>query len=202
MKDLNFEYFENIPFVKDIEYYTSQLMEKRSEIKAFKALVRKRNTEAQKSKSLLYPKADIVLGYKFFDECPDGAGSETRAQLNVSLNIFDGFRKDSDIENAALKVKQAENELIDLESRLKTELKNIYLDFEVSLEKMDVADDSRLEAGENLRITKLGFEKGIMTSTDILDAIYYLSRARFNYLDSRAEVFENYLEISRMVESL
>ena len=67
---------------------------------------------------------------------------------------------------------------------------------------MDVADKSRIEAQENLRITRLAFEKGILTSADLLDAIYYLSRARFKLVDSRITMFRNHFRILRMVETL
>jgi len=202
LKELEFNCFAEIPKVLDLDHYEFLLLKKRSEINALTSLRDALKIKIKSAKSSFYPRVDALAGYKYYDDCPEESGDEIRFQLNVSVNLFDGFQKNVVVGKARLDVEKASSDLIELKRNLKNALKNFLLDFDVSMKKLEVAKNSLMEAEENLRITKLSFEKGIVTSTDILDAIYYLSRARFNLLDSRVLIFKNDFYIARMIESL
>ena len=53
-----------------------------------------------------------------------------------------------------------------------------------------------------MRITDLAFKQGLATSSDLLDAIYYLSRARFNVIDAHRQVFGSHCQLLRLIEGL
>jgi len=201
---LDFGCFDGIPVLDDPARYQALLMENRSEIQALRCRVADFKIRVNSAKALFYPQLDLVTQYLSRDDGPgtSDAGEESRVMLRGTINLFDGFRKNRELAKACLDVDRVRADLTELEREMTTRLDNLFLDFGVSLKNMDVADKSRIEARENLRITRLAFEKGILTSADLLDAIYYLSRARFKLVDSRITMFKNHFRILRMVESL
>ena len=202
VNELEFACFDTLPVISDMSYYQPLLLKNRSEIRAMTALYDISKFQAKSARSSFYPKLDLVSGYKFYDDCPNGSGDETRIQLNLSVNLFDGFQKNETLKKAEVDTKRISFDLKDLKLRLENDLENLLLDVDVALKKLDVAQNSQAEAQEHFRVTQLAFKKGILTSTDILDAIYYLSNARFNLLDSRVQVFKSHFHIERMIEDL
>lgn len=201
---LDFHCFDRIPVLDDPARYQALLMENRSEIQALRCRVADFKIRVNSAKALFYPKLDLVSQYLTRDDGPatSDSGEESRVMLRGTINLFDGFRKNRELGKARLDVVKVQANLTELERQMTNRLDNFFLDFSVSLKNMDVADKSRIEAQENLRITRLAFEKGILTSADLLDAIYYLSRARFKLVDSRITMFRNHFRILRMVETL
>jgi outer membrane protein TolC len=159
----------------------------------------------QSARSALYPQVDLSTHYyntndEYWPAAGDEIEHEFAVQLQVSLNVFDGYRKYADINRARLDVRNAGYDVAELERELKTRLDNILLDVNVALQNLAVAQTSETEAQENLRITQLQFQKGVTTSTEILDAIAFLSRAQFNVIHARTQVFENHFHLTRMIE--
>ena len=110
------------------------------------------------------------------------------------------MKKDARLSQARLEEKKAGYDLRELKEDLKVRLKNTLLDLEVAFDNLAVAGSSEAEAEENLRVTDLTFKQGLATSTDILDAIYYLARARFNVIDAHRLVFSSYFQLQRLIE--
>jgi outer membrane protein TolC len=63
-----------------------------------------------------------------------------------------------------------------------------------------VARTGITQAEESLRVVELAFEEGVETATEVLDAIYFLSRARTNFITAKRTVFLNYYQIMRTIE--
>lgn len=203
-KELVFDRFKETLTLKPSDYYHTLLLKHRSEIRAQRSRVKEMDSRVSSAKSLFYPRLDLVSEYMTRDDGPGSSDSrdESRISLQVGINLFDGFQKNRIVGKARLDVARAKALLTELERRMKTRLDNLILEFEVSQKNMDVAEKNQSEATENLRITRLAFEKGIVAPADLLDAIYYLSRAGFKLVDSRFTLFKNHFRIQRMVEAL
>ena len=93
-------------------------------------------------------------------------------------------------------------DVMELKLDLKNQLQNVFEDKTVALKNLGVAKTSLKEAEENLRVTEASFKEGVATSTDILDAIYYLSRAKYNVINAKTQVFLNYFKLQRVIENL
>ncbi len=87
-----------------------------------------------------------------------------------------------------------------MKNLLVTDLDNLFIDFEVSLENVEVANRSIEQAKENLRITQMKYDEGLQRESDLLDAITNLSRAQYNYVAVIRTLFANYFQLTRMVE--
>ncbi len=70
----------------------------------------------------------------------------------------------------------------------------------MALKNLKVAESSISQADENLRITDISFKEGVETAADVLDAIFYLSRAKYNVINARNEVFLYYYRLVRITD--
>jgi outer membrane protein TolC len=70
----------------------------------------------------------------------------------------------------------------------------------VSLKNISVTRTGIAQAEESLRVVELSFEEGVETATEVLDAIYLLSRAKLNFISAKRTVFLNYYQILRTIE--
>ena len=68
-----------------------------------------------------------------------------------------------------------------VEDGIRMEVKNAFLDTDVSKKNIATARESLDQAQENYRLTNLQYQQQITTSTEVLDARTYLSQAQMNY---------------------
>jgi len=206
IEDINFQLLETIPDFQKYDFYKKEMYAVRSELKALKTVVQARQYGVDASKSSLYPKVDLSLRYSnaadSVNPYGDNEEDELRGQVNVNFNIFNGFQKYSNINKEKLEMRKSKMDVMELKLDLKNQLQNVFEDKTVALKNLGVARTSLKEAEENLRVTEASFEEGVTTSTDILDAIYYLSRAKYNVINAKTQVFLNYFKLQRVIENL
>ncbi|WP_273266115.1 TolC family protein [Flexistipes sinusarabici] len=206
IEDINFQLLETIPEFHKYDFYKEKMYAVRSELKALETVVQARQYSVGASKSSLYPKVDLSMRYSnsadSVNPYGDNEEDELRGQVNVSFNIFNGFQKYANINKAKLEMRKSKMDVMELKLDLKNQLQNVFEDKTVALKNLEVARTSLKEAEENLRVTEASFNEGIATSTDILDAIYYLSRAKYNVINARTQVFLNYFKLQRVIENL
>ncbi len=205
LEDLDFSEFSHIPDLGDQAKSEDLMMRNRSEIKALQGLVDAARKKVNIEQSDYYPKLNLEGSYLNYDDDyingnGDNSQDELRARLVLSMNLYKGFSDQADIAKARLEVRGLQYDLRELEDDMKTGLKNLYIDYKVSLENVSVAEQNIELAKENLRITQLKYDEGLQRESDLLDAITNLSRAQFNYVTVIRTVFEKHFNITRMVE--
>ena len=204
--ELDFSIFNDLPQTEAVEGYQRRLLANRSDLNALKMALDAAEMTVAASRASLYPRADISLGYSshtrdnFFLESFENSDDEVRCQAVISMNLFDGMKKYAATRQARLEQQKIKFDIRELEETLKTELENILLDMAVAHDNLAVAKAGTVEAKENLRITDLAFAQGIGTSTDVLDAIFGISRARFNQVTAYTEVFGAHFRLRRLLE--
>lgn len=204
---LDFSLFDQLPQRGDYKTYEVALLKNRSELNALKSAFGASGMTVQASRASLYPRADLSLGYSsytrddFFMDDFENSDDEVRCQAVISMNLFDGMKKYSRTGQAIMAQRKIGFDIAELEENLKTELKNTLINLDVAFDNLEVSRAGILEAQENIRVTDLGFNQGIGTSSDVLDAIFNLSRAKFNLISAYTEVFENDFRLQRLVEA-
>lgn len=204
---LLFHEFSTLPEVQDLKHYHALLKTNRSEIKALESLQSSQSYQTSSLRSAYYPSVDVSANYSRYGDdfvfgLEEEEEDEIRLTLDVTMNLFAGFRHDAQISRAKLEERQIADNIHELEKIFETELKNTYMDFDVARNNLEVAESSVAQAEENLRITDAAFKEGVETATDVLDAVLNLSRAKFNAIHSRSEVFAEYYRLMRIVEGL
>jgi outer membrane protein TolC len=205
LDQLTFAEFDQLPVLEDQQQYEQAMLENRSEIRVLQELAQALDAQVKAERARYAPSVDFIGSYrKYDDDFISGLGNnydeEVRGQVVLSINIFDGFAKSSQVSKAKLEAQGVRYDLAELENDLKTELKNLFLDFKVSSDNAAVVLANISQAEENLRVTRLSYQEGLATGTDLLDAIASLSRAHFTFVTATREVFANYYNITRAVE--
>jgi outer membrane protein TolC len=205
LEDLDFAEFKQVPPLINRDEYLDRMLVERSEIKTLESLIAATEARSEAEKSDYYPKVDLVgSGSRYDDAFIYGQGSEKekelRAQLNVSMNLFQGFTTEASVARAKLETRSTQYELAELKNDLTTELNNLYIDLKVSLENVLVAKRAIEQAEENLRITELKYNEGLERETDYLDAIFNLARSQYNQVAVLRTAFQNNFQLIRMVD--
>ncbi|MBW1990349.1 MAG: efflux RND transporter permease subunit, partial [Deltaproteobacteria bacterium] len=204
---LAFDEFAELPEAQPLAAYMDLMLEKRSELKALRTALSAAENTARARRGPLYPRVDVSgivsrAGQDFVLGQDEPHDNEVRATVGVTLNVFDGFADYARLSRARLEARAVSYDLAELKRSLSTSLGNIYLDYEVAVKNLEVARTALSQAEENLRITDIGFTEGVETATDVLDAVFFLSRARYNLVNARAQVFADYFRLQRMVEAI
>jgi outer membrane protein TolC len=181
------------------------MLSQRSELKVLESLAQSAEYSVNARYGNYYPQLDLVGRYRNYDDSYlNGQGEfsdeELRAELIMSFNLFNGFEDEAEIARAKAGVRSINYDLAELQDELKTTLKDILVDYEVSLANVDVAREDITYAEENLRITDLKYKEGVQRQIDLLDAVSNLTRAQSNYVAVVKSVFENYYRVIRMIE--
>ncbi|MBU0960233.1 MAG: TolC family protein [Proteobacteria bacterium] len=205
LEELSFNEFSLLPQVEEQEVCQEKMLTRRSELLALEGLTESASVQVKAEQGAYYPRLDMVGSYsRYDDDFINGEGEiteeELRAQMVLSMNIFDGFSRESTISRAKLTVREIQYDLAELKSTLTTDLANLFIDYRVSMANVEVAREDIRHAEENLRITQLKYKEGLQRESDLLDAVTNLSRARYNEVAVIRTVFENAFRITRMVE--
>lgn len=206
LEQISFSMFDTVPGEKDLAENRVIMLAERSEILALQKLLDANVRQTKAEKSEYYPKVDLVGSYSNYDnDLINGSGDinsdEFRAQLNVSLNLYQGGATRETVAKARLETRGLEYDLQELIDDLRTELQNLHIDFEVNLRNIEVALVGIEQARENLRVTRLKYSEGLQRESELLDAVANLSRAEFNYVAAVRTVFQNHFNIIRTVEA-
>lgn len=203
ISQIDFTVFDKLPLFSPFEKYKNRMYNKRSDILSLKAGVKKAGESKLLAQASYYPKVDLILGKRFtakdYSAFDSNGDDETRIQLKLGINLYDGMKKYRKIDKAELEQSRVKNQLLELKDSLSTSLENLLLDAKTAEKNLDVAKEGIKEAKENLRITELSFDKGVATATDVLDSIFYLSRARTNEIIAKAKIFETWFQVKRLI---
>jgi len=203
--EMDFTEFQTPPTLARQDSLEQQMLAVRSELKALESLARSAEYQVNAQYGDYYPQFDLVGRYrKYDDSLLNGQGEftdeEVRAELVMSLNLFRGFQDEAEIARAKANVRSLSYDLAERQEELKTILKNLLVDYQISLANVDVAREDITYAEENLRITDLKYKEGVQRQIDLLDAVSNLTRAQSNYVAVVKAVFENYYRVIRMIE--
>jgi outer membrane protein len=203
--ELRFEEFSILPELEAQEVCKEKMLNTRSELLALTGLAESASMLVKAEQGAYYPRLDLVGSYsRYDDDFINGNGEfsdeELRAQMVLSLNLFDGFSRESSITKARLTVRELQYDIEELKNSLTTDLANLFIDYRVSMENVEVAKEDIRHAEENLRITQLKYKQGLQRESDLLDAVTNLSRSRYNEVAVIRTVFENAFLATRMVE--
>lgn len=199
---LDFGAFAVLPDLGTYETLAPRMLAEKSELRILDLSKEMAEDSVIAAKSAYYPQADVSLSYgERADDygVSDNREEETRLQLTFGVNLFHGMKKPAVVERARLERDRFDHERNETVQDLETRLKNLLLDARVAKENLAVAKASVAEAKEHLRVSEFSYRQGIATATDLLDAIFYLSRARANHIVAINGYFDTVLRIRRLV---
>lgn len=203
LENLDLQAFEVLPQAVDMMALHQQLQENNRELKSLQSLIDAAQLERKAARDNFLPKADVVADYQrgedeLLIDDGDERDEQLSAQLRLSINLFNGFKDDADIQKARLAANRASYRYHEREHELLTELDNAQRDFELAINNLQVAKTNSQQAEENLRITRLAFDQGLTTSAELLDAIFFQTRADLNIIEARSAIFSAYFVMEQL----
>ena len=108
--------------------------------------------------------------------------------LSLSIPIFSNWNTEYSIESANVQLKNSNEDLLQLERQIKSDVKNALLDLETSRLQLDVSKKALLSAKESWEIKKESYNVGTVTYIDLqqtynnyLQALNSNIQAQYNY---------------------
>lgn len=203
---LDFSIFTALPTAIEAGQGKTLLLARNSSLLSLKETLTGASMQKKAAHAAYMPRLDLSATYNslYLDDYSFGSseisGDDVRFTASVSMNLFDGLKKEATISKAALSESALRHRLRELVNSLTTSFDNAILDRDVAIDNLEVARSGLDEAEENLRITDLAFSQGVATSSEVLDAIFNLSRARFNSISAQTDVFSTHFTLLRLME--
>lgn len=103
--------------------------------------------------------------------------------LGLSLNIpvFDGFLKNNRIQKNKIQVKQLEQSMTMAENSIDLEIRQSHINMNSAIENMNAQKENMALAQEVYDVTKIKYEEGIGSNSEVLDADTSLKESQTNY---------------------
>lgn len=101
--------------------------------------------------------------------------------VNLSVPIFQGFRKKYQVQQAQLTLETTQNGFRALEDAINLELKQAYTNLQNALEVLESQKESMALAEEVARVTRIKFQEGVGTNLEVVTAESSLREAQTNY---------------------
>jgi outer membrane protein len=141
------------------------------------------------ARSAYLPTMDAFGSYQFNSrEYPFGADNDAwLTGVNLKWQIFDGFRRDSELKRAQAGRSAAEEELTAKTSEIMLQIRESCLRREEAAKQRDVARQALLAAEETVRLLSRRFENSLATMLDLLDAQTALNQSRSKLVEAEAD---------------
>ncbi|MEO8583524.1 MAG: TolC family protein [Flavitalea sp.] len=151
------------------------------------------------AKSELYPSLSLTGGY-IAATIPNllTVTNAVNIGLGVQYNLASLWKNNSKVEQAeAREIQLQANEGL-LSDAIRLQVHQAYLDYTLSIKKIDTYKNAVDQAEENYKIVKNKYDNSLATTTDLLDADVAQLQTRLNYAFSRADASASY---SRLLKS-
>jgi|GEM_PF-533531 len=191
---------------RSYEELSTVALSKRSELRQLKAIERSYGYSAASVRGGYLPRIDVTASHSEYGDHADLDGRallydrENRVMISATWNLFSGFSTKHGVAQAKYGQDAAREQLKDTEQDVLLQLKEALEGYDVSLGKLEAAETAVMQAEENYRVTDSQFKERIATTTDLLDARFYLTRARSQSNNALYDVHLWSARIERAVE--
>jgi len=153
--------------------------------------IRQQREQLRIARSRYLPNVSAYFTNTWANPSPTAFGSSTNAwgriwQAGVlgAWPIFDGFQREGTIMQEKARLRQAQIGLVDAEETALFDLTRAILSMKDAEEFVQSQRLNLTRATEGLRLAEVGYEQGINTQVEVIDAQSALTTARVNYYQS------------------
>jgi outer membrane protein len=153
--------------------------------------IRQQREQLQIARSRYLPNLSGFFTNTWSSPSPTAFGSSSSAWGRIwqggiqgTWPIFDGFRREGDLLQQRALLRQAQIDLVDAEETAVYELTQALLSMKDAEEFVQSQRLNLTRATEGLRLAEVGYQQGINTQVEVIDAQSALTEARVNYYQS------------------
>jgi len=138
------------------------------------------------AKGKYLPKVDVLLTHGWANPDPHSItrlkwGHQWFTGVTVEMPVFDGFKRRGDTIKSRAELKKAKVKLLDAQEQALFEIQRAILSLHDADEFVDSQKMNLQRATEGLRLAKVGYDAGINTELEVIDARAANTRARSFY---------------------
>ena len=122
--------------------------------------------------------------------------------LNLSWNLFNGFRDRIGLQNAKIKAKSQDLFLQDTQNQLEGLIREKYQTFSIRMELVELEKQNVVAAEQNLQLQQDRYQIGSATFLEFRDAQLNLARAQITLIAARFQARITRLEIEQLIGNL
>ncbi len=185
---------------KDYNWWIETGLKERKEIKSFEKIISISQKNIDIEKSNLYPQIYFFFNYNFERGTQSSFGkwdTNWNAGILLSYDIWNWGQTKDKIKKAEKEKEEIENQYKLLKNSIEIEIKNAYLNFIASENKIEESKKHIEVAEENLRVAEILYKEGLATTLDVIDAMTMLTEAKNNYYNALYEYKTAYSELER-----
>ncbi|MEM6831059.1 MAG: TolC family protein, partial [Bacteroidota bacterium] len=117
--------------------------------------------------------------------------------LSASIPVFDGFLKSNRIQQNKLQIKQVQSQMTYLKKSIDLEIEQSRINLNSQVETLDVQRQNVALAQEVYDITKMKYQEGVGSNSEVIDADTSLKEAQTNYLNSLFDAITSEIELKK-----
>jgi len=174
----------------EFEGALQKALKNRLDYKTFQNKLTKANAGVKLQKSYYYPNVALSASYSWWDvqfpkEKRDVTEFDTYSfGLNVSMNLFNGFKTNAGVNSAKAEVIAAEADLEQAKRQVTLDVRKALLEIENAAEKIQATEENVISAEEDYRLASERFRIGAGTLLDQNTAHTSLNRAKVNRIQA------------------
>jgi outer membrane protein len=196
------------PFDLLLEECFAVAVKNRPELKVYQLKAEQAGKMVRLAQSEYFPTLSLVGNYTRFGDNPSLSGSDFRDAENwylmglASWNFWEWGKTKFRVDAGKAREAQALDAIKELNDQMALEIKNAYLNLQEAEKQITVSQKVIEQAEENFRIAEERFKERVATSTEVLDALTLLSRAKSDYATSLGDFNINYARLQRAMGTI
>jgi outer membrane protein len=158
-------------------------LEKRGDLKAMSLQAQQALRGVTMAKADYLPQVGVLASYEqdTMAWSPSAWGDNWLLGVQLRIPIFDGGARAGRVETARAQETQVQQALLDLQQKIRVEVKSAWLKARAAAERVAVTSDSEAQSKEAQRIVALRYQEGMATVTELLDADTALTAASLTH---------------------
>ncbi len=159
----------------------------RPELAAMEQVLAAQEAAVSQAKATRYPSADAFASYQVEQgtAMDEGSGDSWSAGLRLSQTLFDGKGTRAAIDREEARLAELRAQARKLKLALALEAEEARLNLAQETEKLAVSERRLQSALESTRLTRLRFQEGLCTSTELIDAEKRMAEAESSHAQVR-----------------
>ncbi|MBT9543898.1 MAG: TolC family protein [Candidatus Sericytochromatia bacterium] len=156
------------------------------QLRVFRSMLGEAETRVQIAQASYFPFVYLVgVAELRVPERPEmDYSSGVALDLLISLPVFDGFRRDAEVERLKREASQLQNRLNDAQNRLQAELLKEWHSLQLNRANLELSAQVLSQSEEEFRIAQLRYHSGKAILLEWLDAANQLRQARLAQLEN------------------
>jgi outer membrane protein len=189
----------------NFQEYVEIAFKKRPEMKLLDVNLLQTDQQIRLSRSKFYPEVVFRWDYIKQGDTPSVSGGDFHQASNWEATVglewtfwewgktYYSVKQQQSVKNEVLKTK------MELEEQIQLQVKDAVLDLKTAEENIPITQKAVEQGEENLRVSQERYKAQVSTSTEVLDAQRYLTRARVNHFNA---LFDYHLARARLLRAM